>query len=79
MAATEKWLKNLGNIALTGESGDCPYCNGKTDYTYVEDIGKIGYGVVWCTECKRAYIMSRLLVEDGHPIKNPIPEDLKYF
>lgn len=74
-----KWLKNLENIAEKKMSGMCPFCHSEnTDYTFIGETSKIGYGDIWCNDCKRAYHISRLRVTAGYNINKPIPQNLNY-
>ena len=51
-----KWIKNLESIAITKTSGKCPYCGSdNTDYTFVGNVGGVGYGEIWCNDCQSAY------------------------
>lgn len=75
-----KWLSNLESIATQKKAGPCPYCNSSnTDYSIEKATkGKIGYGDVWCNDCRRAFHISRIdtsIVELRNPIK---PEKLIY-
>lgn len=78
MALIDKWLNNLKQIGIDKKSGKCPYCGSETDYTFVGDIGKVGYAVIWCPECKKAYHISRVKIETGYPLNKPIPTELIY-
>ena len=52
-----KWIKNLESIAITKTSGKCPHCgSNNTDYTFVGNVGGVGYGEIWCNDCKSAYL-----------------------
>lgn len=78
MSSIDKWLENLKQIGRNKESGSCPYCGNRTEYTFVGDVGKVGYAVIWCTECKKAYHVSRVLIETGHPLNKTVPHALVY-
>lgn len=74
-----KWLKNLESIATTKTSGNCPFCNSEdTDYSFVGKVSTIGYGVIWCNSCKRAYTISRMQIVDGYKLNKSIPQELVY-
>lgn len=73
------WIKNLENIAETKTSGECPHCGSdNTDYTLVGDVGKIGYGEIWCNDCKCAYHISRIRIVDGFCLNKTVPNNLIY-
>lgn len=73
------WLKNLENIAETKTSGKCPHCgSNNTDYTLAGNIGNIGYGDIWCNDCKYAYHISRVQITEGFPLNKVIPDNLIY-
>ena len=71
------WLKNLENIATKRISGKCPCCGcNDTDYTLIGKVGSMGYGEIWCNECKRAYHISRIQVLDGFNLNKEVPKDI---
>lgn len=73
------WLENLENIAESKTSGKCPHCGSdNTDYTLVGEVGNIGYGEVWCNDCKCAYHISRIQIAAGHPLNKKTPNNLIY-
>ena len=74
-----KWLVNLESIAQNKQSGTCPFCNSEnTDYAYNRvKNSDMGYGAVWCNECKRAFHISRIKITDESHVKE-IPKDLIY-
>ena len=50
-----KWLDNITNIIATHNAGKCPFCNSEnTDYRIINLSSDIGYGDVWCNDCKKA-------------------------
>lgn len=74
-----KWLKNLETIAESKKSGVCPYCGSEnTDYSFCGTPLNIGFGVVWCNDCKKAYHISRIQIVDGYNLNKEIPKDLSY-
>lgn len=77
---SEKWLNNIINLSSTGNVGVCPYCGSDdTDYKYTltDKEESIGYADLWCNNCKRAYHISRMVVESETPNKD-VPKDLNY-
>lgn len=74
-----KWIDNLKSVVENSETGECPFCNSyNMDYslTICDKENSMGYGVIWCNECKKAYHISRIKVEKEH--NNPIPQDLVF-
>ena len=75
-----KWANNLKSIIDKNNPGNCPVCNGiNTDYSMhiIDDKTYMGYGVIWCNDCKNAFHISRIKVSPN--MKNiPVPEGLKY-
>ena len=75
-----KWANNLKSIIDKNNPGNCPVCNGiNTDYSMhiIDDKTNMGYGVIWCNDCKNAFHISRIKVSPN--MKNiPVPEGLKY-
>ena len=54
-----KWLDNITNIIATHNAGKCPFCNSEnTDYRIINLSSDIGYGDVWCNDCKKAFHIS---------------------
>lgn len=75
-----KWLNNLKSIATDKKAGPCPYCHSNnTDYGFVvgDKETHIGYGAVWCNDCRRACHISRVLISADTKIAS-VPKDLKY-
>ena len=75
-----KWANNLKSIFDKNTSGNCPFCNSiNTDYSMhiIDDKTNMGYGVIWCNDCKNAFHISRIKVSPN--MKNIlVPEGLKY-
>lgn len=74
-----KWVENLKSISK-GNLGKCPYCgksNIKSNFQKINN--SMGYGDIWCEDCKKAFHISRLMISD-ELIKNnsDIPYGLKY-
>ena len=72
-----KWLDNIENLAKNGEVGNCPYCNGKnTDYnaSVIED--NMGFIIMWCNDCKKAYNVSRMKITSNLKTNNEPPKDI---
>ena len=73
------WLKNLENLAEKRTVGKCPYCKSdNTDYTLVGDVGKMGFGVIWCNNCMKAYHISRIQITEEYNTNKKIPQKLNY-
>lgn len=74
-----KWLKNLESIAKTGNPGECPHCK-SSNMTYAQIIDdektSMGHGVVWCEDCRKAFHISRIKVQDKD--LKTIPKDLVF-
>jgi RNA polymerase-binding transcription factor DksA len=74
-----KWIENLKNISK-GDLGKCPCCgksNIKSNFQKIK--ADMGYGDIWCEDCKNAFHISRLKITD-ELIKNNSdkPHGLKY-
>lgn len=73
------WIKNLESLAERKTIGECPYCKSKdTDYTLIGEVGKIGFGVIWCNNCMNAYHISRIDIVDGYSTNKILPKGLKF-
>ena len=74
-----KWIKNLESISITKTSGKCPHCgSNNTDYTFVGNVGGVGYGEIWCNDCKSAYHLSRVLITEEYNLNKEIPKNIIY-
>ena len=75
-----KWAKNLKSIFDKNTPSNCPFCNSiNTDYSMhiIDNKTNMGYGVIWCNDCKNAFHISRMKVSPS--MKNTlVPEGLKY-
>lgn len=75
-----KWTDNFINLNKTGLVGKCPYCgkeNTKSNFQKVNS--NMGFGDIWCEDCKKAFHISRLEVNDGLIKNNSIkPDNLEY-
>lgn len=65
-----KWIKNLINIENNLPPGKCPYCGSdNTDYRKIKVTLDMGFGDVWCNDCKKAYHISRITVDKEHKVE----------
>lgn len=75
-----KWINNLISLNKAGKVGTCPYCgkeNTKSNFQRVS--GDMGFGDIWCEDCKRAFHISRTEVNDKLVENNSIkPDNLEY-
>ena len=75
-----KWIENLKSIIDKNTPGNCPVCNSiNKDYSMhiIDNKTNMGYGVIWCNNCKNAFHISRINVSPN--MKNTlVPEGLKY-
>ncbi len=61
-----KWLKNLENIIDHNKPEDCPCCGSlNTEYSAKEVKNNYGFCVIWCNDCKNAYNVSRMKINDN--------------
>lgn len=75
-----KWLKNLESLAKNKDTDRCPFCkSSNTDYSVnvCDKQTMMGYGVIWCNDCKKALHISRIKITEEMNTK-PIPTDLIY-
>ena len=74
-----KWLDNITNIIATYNAGKCPFCNSEnTDYRIINLSSDIGYGDVWCNDCKKAFHISRMKISEDIIKISEIPKSLNY-
>lgn len=76
-----KWIKNLESLAESNKPGKCPHCGSEnTDYsaTVINQDTKMGYMDIWCNDCKKAFHMSRMKIDDTMNTGKEIPNDLAY-
>ncbi len=77
----KKWSRNITSIAFNKTPGKCPSCKGEnTDYaTRITNAKKaIGYGVIWCNDCKSCVHLPEMQIEEDSALDKDIPEDIKY-
>ena len=79
MVGIEKWKQNLINIYEYNKVGKCPFCGSEnTDFGFVK-LNKIGYGDLWCNDCKHAFHISRVVWDDKkYRRQKQAPQGLKY-
>lgn len=76
-----KWIKNIKNIAASGNVGKCPVCGSdNTDYLckVIDEKSKNGYMDMWCNKCRSAYHVSRMNIADKMKTVGKVPLGLKY-
>ena len=74
-----KWLDNITNIIATHNAGKCPFRNSEnTDYRIINLSSDIGYGDVWCNDCKKAFHISRMKISEDIIKNSEIPKSLNY-
>lgn len=74
-----KWLKCIEHIAKYNVPDKCPYCKSKrTAYNATKVKDNFGYAVVWCNECKKAHIISRIKIDDNTITYAEVPNDLTF-
>lgn len=73
-------MNNIKEFAIDRKLGSCPFCNSNdTDASFivVDNKTRMGFGIIWCNDCKHAFRLSRMKIEsDMHEKK--IPSDLKF-
>lgn len=75
-----KWLKNLQLLSNSNDTGQCPFCDSyNTDYAVniIDDKTMMGYGAIWCNDCRKAFHISRMKISKDMKT-NPIPKDIKF-
>ena len=80
----QKWLKEI--LAFTnGLESTCPNCgshNFETGYIELNTKEHLGWGAVWCEDCRTAFVLSRvhLIGETTRKkIVPTLPKDLKFI
>lgn len=77
----KKWIKNLQMLANDNKTGKCPFCkseNTEHSYEVINQNTHMGYGAIWCNDCKKAFHMSRVEILPDMRVSN-IPNDLDYL
>lgn len=71
------WKNNIVSILDGNGTDKCPFCgSANMDYSTQEIFNNMGYAVIWCNDCKRAFNMSRLLIKSSFERNTKIPVDL---
>ena len=81
-----KWLKNLESFGKSRTLGVCPYCGSKrlqSCFAMVNEREGMGYGDMWCEDCKKGYHMSRVSLQEDFRIVGtngvaPPPRDIQF-
>lgn len=77
-----KWIDNLKQLSDSGKVGKCPYCgslNTKSNFQIVNKVNNMGFGDIWCEDCKKAFHVSRTNITEKLIKYNSIaPKELKY-
>ena len=79
MVGIEKWKQNLINMCKYEKVGKCPFCGSEnTDFGFTR-LSDIGFGALWCNDCKHAFHISRVIWGEKESLheKQP-PEGLKF-
>ena len=79
----QKWIDAVAAFS-GGRKVRCPNCGGGNfNHGYIE-LNKeehIGWGAVWCEDCRNAFVLSRVLLETDETRKkivSSLPVDLKF-
>ncbi|MBQ3451880.1 MAG: hypothetical protein IJL12_08850 [Selenomonadaceae bacterium] len=79
----QKWIDEV--LAFTnGKKPTCPICGGhnfETGYIELDPKDHLGWGAVWCEDCRSAFVLSRVILTDEEARKkivSALPDDLKY-
>lgn len=76
-----KWMDNLEHLAQGKGCGKCPYCgslNMDALCVVVDSTTRMGYGDLWCNDCKRAFHISRMQIPDCAKTTGTLPNGLRY-
>lgn len=73
-----KWIQNIEALTTTGTVGACPYCkSNNTDYNATKITSdNMGYLIIWCNNCKHAYVLSRMKITPELKTNQLVPNDL---
>ena len=77
----KKWMDNLIAVSKGKKPGKCPFCGSEnTGYKEVVLNQKthIGYADIWCSDCKKAFHVSRGHFEKPKEIGTVMPKALDY-
>ena len=73
-----RWTKNILRMVETGEIENCPFCNSSnTNFSLklIDKKNRMGFGVIWCNDCKSACHLSRIKIQK-YIIDGDIPDGL---
>lgn len=77
-------VKQLKKYGRDKPNGACPICGGhnfETGYIELNSKDHLGWGAVWCEDCRSAFVLSRVILTDEEARKkivSALPDDLKY-
>ena len=72
----KKWMQALLSL-VKGNKARCPHCGSDNiDYGYVilNKKQKSGYGAVWCNDCRHAFPLSRVAIQNKEDEKKIVPD-----
>lgn len=80
LGVIDKWIDNLLWLNEYGIVGACPYCKSEnTHYGYmVANNSDIGWGAVWCADCRHGIHLCRVKITEIQNMGEPIPQDIIY-
>ena len=77
-----RWIDNLKQLSDTGKVGKCPYCgslNTRSNFQIIDKENNMGYGDIWCEDCKKAFHISRTnITKKLIQYNSDIQKDLNY-
>lgn len=74
-----KWMKNIENLSNSENLGYCPFCNSdRVRFRYVDIDNEMGFGDIWCDDCKHAYHISRMKKIINYGNAEKLPNNLIY-
>lgn len=79
MNIADKWYPNLINMCKYEKVGACPFCGSEnTDFGFTR-LSDIGFGDLWCNDCKHAFHISRVIWGEKESLhEKQTPEGLKF-
>ncbi len=80
----QRWIDEILAFA-NGREPTCPFCgahNFEVGYLELNTKEHLGWGAVWCEECRSAFTLSRVILTDEESRKkivSALPVDLKFI
>lgn len=78
----KNWVETYRRILIGDSSVSCPECgssNVRCGHVLIDPSSKMGYGAVWCDDCRNGMHLSRVNLVGVSNIMKQLPDDLNFM